>query len=71
MHNTIVVQLDKKGRVLIPRKKRSELKLRPEDRIELEVKGVVKERPFVEKWAGSIKTKKAAVELLHEESPFR
>ncbi len=66
-------QVDQKGRVLIPAKVRERMKIEPFSKVQIRIEKVRPRRPFSE-LSGSFKGLgggKGAVELLHEESPFR
>lgn len=67
----IIVELDAKGRVTIPKEIRDEYGLKPKDRIKLKVSEPLPRLSFIKECKGALKGAGDAVKLLHEESPFR
>jgi AbrB family looped-hinge helix DNA binding protein len=67
-------KVDERGRIVIPAKVRKKMRIEPMTRVSIKIERVYREKSFLET-AGEIrktlKAKKDAVKLLHEESPFR
>lgn len=72
MTQVIASVIDSKGRLTIPAKTREQLDLKAQDIVEYKIENVIKKKPFNEVWGKiTIKDKRNAVQILHEESPFR
>jgi AbrB family looped-hinge helix DNA binding protein len=71
----IETRVDERGRIVIPAAVRRKMNIRPLSRVEILVESVHPQESFVEmarKIRGTFKgRRKNAVELLHEDSPFR
>lgn len=63
--------VDDKGRVLIPREARVELRIMPRDRVEFEIKNVRRRESFMKNCVGVLKSREDVISLLHKGSPFR
>jgi AbrB family looped-hinge helix DNA binding protein len=71
----IEAKVDERGRIIIPAAARKKMGIRPLSRVEILIKRVRPQESFLEmarKLRGTFEgRRKNAVELLHEESPFR
>jgi len=71
----IKARVDERGRIIIPAKVRRKMRIEPMTRVDVQIERVHPRKSFLVA-AGEIRStfrgkRKDAVELLHEESPFR
>lgn len=66
--------VDERGRIVIPVKVRRAMKIKPMTRVDIKIERVYPRESFLEvadSIRSTLKRRKDAVKLLHEESPFR